>query len=80
LNLWLDGLVKYGGLVKLQFEEDMELIKVEYHMLPEGNFCSGTTFVPKPQGVDEDDGWLVTFIHNENTNVSHVSCHSYSWI
>ncbi|XP_015084337.1 carotenoid 9,10(9',10')-cleavage dioxygenase 1-like [Solanum pennellii] len=67
-----DGLVKYGGLAKFQFEEDMELIKVEYHMLAEGNFCSGTTFVPKPQGVDEDDGWLVTFLHNENTNVSHV--------
>ncbi|MCD7458498.1 hypothetical protein HAX54_038385, partial [Datura stramonium] len=67
-----EGLAKYGGLAKLHFKEDEELIKVEYHMFQKGTFCSGATFVPKPQGVAEDDGWLMTFTHNENTNVSQV--------
>ncbi|CAN4076334.1 unnamed protein product [Withania somnifera] len=71
-SLISEGLAKNGGLAKLHFKEDAELIKVEYHMLPEGSFCSGATFVPKPQGADEDDGWLVTFTHNENKNVSQV--------
>ncbi|XP_016482179.1 carotenoid 9,10(9',10')-cleavage dioxygenase 1-like [Nicotiana tabacum] len=67
-----EGLAKYGGLAKLHFKEDEELAKVEYHMFPKGTFCSGATFVPKTQGTDEDDGWVVTFTHNESTNVSQV--------
>ncbi|XP_060208324.1 carotenoid 9,10(9',10')-cleavage dioxygenase 1-like isoform X2 [Lycium barbarum] len=67
-----EGLAKYGGLAKLHFKEDEELIKAEYHMFPEGTFCSGATFVQKIQSADEDDGWVVTFTHNENTNVSQV--------
>nr|XP_033512251.1 carotenoid 9,10(9',10')-cleavage dioxygenase 1-like isoform X2 [Nicotiana tomentosiformis] len=68
----ISGLAKYGGLAKLHFKEDEELAKVEYHMFPKGTFCSGATFVPKTQGTDEDDGWVVTFTHNESTNVSQV--------
>ncbi|KAK1560647.1 hypothetical protein Q3G72_029193 [Acer saccharum] len=29
-------------------------------------------FAAKPGGCEEDDGWLVSFVHNEETNVSQV--------
>ncbi|KAI9161521.1 hypothetical protein LWI28_018256 [Acer negundo] len=32
----------------------------------------GTVFAGKPGGSEEDDGWLVSFVHNEETNVSQV--------
>ncbi|KAH0715635.1 hypothetical protein KY284_008540 [Solanum tuberosum] len=73
------GFAKFGGLAKLHFEEiskdikeEEDLIKVEYHIFPKNTFCSGATFVPKLDGVDEDDGWILTFTHNENTNQSQV--------
>jgi len=42
-------------------------------MFPKNTFCSGASFVPKPGGIDEDDGWIITFTHNENENISQVS-------
>ncbi|KAK4854458.1 hypothetical protein QYF36_024159 [Acer negundo] len=77
------GLPKYGGLAKLYFEEpnteismrevqSEELIKVEYHKFEEGVFCTGAAFVSKGRGLEEDDGWIITFVHNENTNTSQV--------
>ncbi|XP_076895699.1 carotenoid 9,10(9',10')-cleavage dioxygenase 1-like [Bidens hawaiensis] len=70
---------KYGGLAKLYFEEKTEEnshgernIKMEYHWLPENNFCSGSAFVSKPGAIDEDDGWIVTFAHDEETEISYV--------
>ncbi|KAI4354022.1 hypothetical protein L6164_002923 [Bauhinia variegata] len=73
----------YGGLAKLYFEESCsnsstgkkqveELIKVEYHMFEKNVFCSGSTFVPKEGGLEEDDGWIVSFVHNEDTGISQV--------
>lgn len=69
---------KYGGLAKLYFEEladetNEELIKIEYHVFPENTFCSGAAFVSKIKDCEEDDGWIVTFVHNEDTNVSQVN-------
>nr|XP_019066509.1 carotenoid 9,10(9',10')-cleavage dioxygenase 1-like [Solanum lycopersicum] len=76
---YFGGFAKFGGLAKLNFEEiskdfkeEEDLIKVEYHIFPKNTFCSGATFVPKLDGVDEDDGWIVAFTHNENTNQSQV--------
>ncbi|OMO91085.1 Carotenoid oxygenase [Corchorus olitorius] len=75
------GMAKYGGLAKLSFDEpntsismqqEEGLIKEEYHMLEENTFCTGATFVPKEGGSEEDDGWIITFVHNEDTNTSQV--------
>ncbi|WRX34971.1 Carotenoid oxygenase - like 10, partial [Theobroma cacao] len=77
------GMAKYGGLVKLSFEEPNTgissrqrqvegLTKGEYHMFKENTFCTGAAFVPKEGGVEEDDGWIITFVHNEDTNISQV--------
>ncbi|XP_073055358.1 carotenoid 9,10(9',10')-cleavage dioxygenase 1-like isoform X2 [Primulina eburnea] len=79
------AIAKYGGLAKLSFEEKNlgpfeaeqkgeEYIKAEYHMFPENTFCSGSAFIAKLGAgtVEEDDGWLITFVHNEDTDISEV--------
>ncbi|XP_052209000.1 carotenoid 9,10(9',10')-cleavage dioxygenase 1-like [Diospyros lotus] len=75
------GMGKYGGLAKLYLLElesqrercPKEFIKAEYHQFPKNTFCTGATFVPKHEGAEEDDGWIVTFAHNEDTHTSYVS-------
>ncbi|KAK1313863.1 Carotenoid 9,10(9',10')-cleavage dioxygenase [Acorus calamus] len=70
------GLPVFKMLAKLYFderdEENKEVIKVEYHKLEENHYCSGVHFVERPGGVDEDDGWLISYIHDEKENVSKV--------
>ncbi|XP_025012666.1 carotenoid 9,10(9',10')-cleavage dioxygenase 1 isoform X2 [Ricinus communis] len=72
---YVSGMAKYGGLAKLYFEEGEnkfdEVIKVEYHKFEKNTFCTGAAFVPKTASTpEEDDGWIITFVHNEDTNVS----------
>ncbi|CAJ1973891.1 unnamed protein product [Sphenostylis stenocarpa] len=74
---------KYGALAKLYFEEpcsefplgdtqEEEFIRVEYHRFEKNVFCTGSAFVPKEGGLEEDDGWIITFVHNEDTGISQV--------
>ncbi|KAK7410379.1 hypothetical protein VNO78_01114 [Psophocarpus tetragonolobus] len=75
---------KYGGLAKLYFEESCaefsmrnkkqseEAIRVEWHMFEKNTYCSGAAFVPRDGGLEEDDGWIVAFVHSEDTNISEV--------
>jgi carotenoid cleavage dioxygenase-like enzyme len=49
------------------------LIKMEIHKLDEDQFCSGASFVPTVGGPYEDDGWIISFVHNERTNTSQAS-------
>ncbi|KAK8550457.1 hypothetical protein V6N13_118975 [Hibiscus sabdariffa] len=73
------GMGRFGGLAKLYLGEqntgissggDHGSIKVEYHMFEKNTYCSGAAFVPKEGGVEEDDGWIITFVHQEDTNIS----------
>ncbi|XP_077232111.1 carotenoid 9,10(9',10')-cleavage dioxygenase 1-like [Tasmannia lanceolata] len=77
------GLSKYGGLAKLHLDEqDNKIpkrekdsrvqIKVGYHAFEENEFCSGAAFVARNGGLEEDDGWLISFVHNEDDNISQV--------
>ncbi|KAG0448224.1 hypothetical protein HPP92_027919 [Vanilla planifolia] len=77
------ALPKFGSLVKFYFNEEKEnkmklentcckYIEMERHQLGANNFCSGATFVPKQGDVKEDDGWVITFVHDEDTNTSQV--------
>lgn len=59
------------------FQEGEKRIKVEFHVLEDNCFCSGLQFVGKPSGIDEDDGWLICYVHNEKTNLSQVSVASH---
>lgn len=49
-----------------------ELIRVEYHRFEKDEFCTGSAFVPKEGGVEEDDGWIITFVYNEDNGISQV--------
>ncbi|XP_034890793.1 carotenoid 9,10(9',10')-cleavage dioxygenase 1-like [Populus alba] len=74
------GMPKFGGLAKLYFDETSSKegeqseghIKVEHHEFEGNTFCTGSAFVPKEGGVEEDDGWIITFVHDEDTNTSKV--------
>ncbi|KAK4276992.1 hypothetical protein QN277_015068 [Acacia crassicarpa] len=77
------GKLKYGGIAKIYFEEPSaqvstsdekleEAVRVEYHMFEENVYCTGAAFVPKDGGLEEDDGWIITFVHNEDTDMSQV--------
>ncbi|KAJ4844951.1 hypothetical protein Tsubulata_019067 [Turnera subulata] len=78
------GSPKYGSLAKLYLEERQysmqpsgerkydnhdNPIRVEYHKFPENVFRTGIAFVPK-EGGHEEDGWIITYVHNEESNVS----------
>lgn len=41
-------------------------------MFEKNTFCTGSAFVAKQGAVEEDDGWIITFVHNEDTNISQV--------
>lgn len=45
---------------------------MEYHRFERNVFCTGSAFVPKEGGIEEDDGWIITFVHNEDTGISQV--------
>ncbi|XLR18574.1 hypothetical protein HN51_065262 [Arachis hypogaea] len=51
---------------------------MEYHAFENSNvFCTGLAFVPKEEeGIEkeeeEDDGWIIAFVHHEDTNLSQV--------
>ncbi|KAB5553229.1 hypothetical protein DKX38_010540 [Salix brachista] len=74
------GMPKFGGLAKLFFDETASKegehseghIKVEYHEFEGNTFCTGSAFVPKEGALEEDDGWIITFVHDEDTNTSKV--------
>ncbi|KAI4380905.1 hypothetical protein MLD38_007041 [Melastoma candidum] len=72
------GVAKYSGLAKLCFDEPPSggrcdsTIKMEYHDIGENCFCSGSVFVPREGGNEEDDGWVIAFVHSEETDVSQV--------
>ncbi|CAL5046173.1 unnamed protein product [Urochloa decumbens] len=70
------GLFKFKMIAKLHFDmpdkENKNFISVEYHALKEKQFCSGVQFVAKESGIDEDDGWVVTYVHDEGTSISQV--------
>ncbi|KAF8036078.1 hypothetical protein BT93_C1924 [Corymbia citriodora subsp. variegata] len=77
----ISGMPKYGGLAKLYLDRLRtgmkenrlkDAIMLDYHEFGENIFCTGAAFVPKENGFKEDDGWIITFVHNESTDTSQV--------
>ncbi|KAJ0986091.1 hypothetical protein J5N97_004447 [Dioscorea zingiberensis] len=72
------GLPMFGSLMKVSFGEVdkisgcQQLIEVEHHQLGANQFCTGSAFVPRPGSSEEDDGWIISYVHNEETNISQV--------
>jgi carotenoid cleavage dioxygenase-like enzyme len=46
---------------------------MQYHWLGKHEFCSGASFVPRVGGSHEDDGWIISFVHDEKANTSQAS-------
>jgi len=70
---------KYGGFAKFYLDErnNTEIsgaspIKMQYHWLGKHKFCSGASFVPRVGGSHENDGWIISFVHDEKANTSQV--------
>lgn len=59
--LW-DGLIKY----------DLESGKFETQQFAAGRYGGDLVFVPRPSATVEDDGWLLTFVHDENKQQSEL--------
>jgi len=60
------GWFLFNGFVKT----DLETRTSTEFMLPDGVYASEAPFAPKIGGTDEDDGYLVSFLTNENTGTS----------
>jgi carotenoid cleavage dioxygenase-like enzyme len=63
----LPGWFLFTGFVKTDLETGAS--STEYH-LPEGRYASEAPFVPRIGSVEEDDGYLVSFVTDENTGTS----------
>lgn len=73
----LDGIAKVTGIVKFDLQMNPEMGKRKLEVggnvqgifdLGVGRFGSEAVFVPRHPGVtSEDDGYLIHFVHNENT-------------
>lgn len=46
--------------------------RVQKHQLPPGTFCGEFSFVPRPGGTAEDDGWLVGYSYSEKEAASEL--------
>jgi len=44
----------------------------EAHRLPRGHTCGESVFVPREGGINEDDGYLLTFAHDRATGCSYL--------
>ena len=61
-TLLFDGIVKY----------DTETGAADRHWFGPGRWGSEAPFAPRPGGTAEDDGWLVSFVHDEAEQRSEV--------
>lgn len=57
-----DGLIKY----------DFTNVNSQIHEFGQGRYGGEGVFVPRPGAVDEDDGWLLTFVYDEGAKISEL--------
>ena len=58
----------FEGLIKYDFSSG----KSQIHEHGQGRYGSEAVFAPRPGAIAEDDGWLVTFVYDENSNSSEL--------
>ena len=59
---------RFSDLIKYDFSSG----KSETHPLRKGCCGGEAVFVPRPDSTTEDDGWLVTFVHDEREGTSEL--------
>jgi len=57
-----DGVIKY----------DIQNGQSQTHKYGQRRYGSEVVFAPRPHGIAEDDGWLMTFVHDESTETSEL--------
>jgi len=57
-----DGVIKY----------DLNTNKSQTHEFESGCYGGEAVFAPHPDGKDEDEGWLITFVHNSEEETSEL--------
>jgi carotenoid cleavage dioxygenase len=59
---------KFDGLLKFALEQQ----SVQVHSFGTGRYGGEGVFVPRPGSTVEDDGWLMTFVHDEAQDTSEL--------
>ncbi|MBW4463378.1 MAG: carotenoid oxygenase family protein [Nodosilinea sp. WJT8-NPBG4] len=59
---------KFDGLLKF----DLDNGSVQVHSFGTGRYGGEGIFVPRPGATAEDNGWLMTFVHDETQDVSEL--------
>ncbi|KAG6546179.1 hypothetical protein Mapa_012214 [Marchantia paleacea] len=63
------GYPMFKSLVKVNVSQTGDHL-AQFHDPGENTYCSEPSFVARPGSLREDDGWIVTYVHNESTNIS----------
>ncbi len=58
----------FEGILKYDFETGTP----QFHDYGQNRYGGEPVFVPHPQGSEEDEGWLLSYLHDENTNQSEM--------
>ncbi|QLE58166.1 carotenoid oxygenase family protein [Nostoc sp. TCL26-01] len=58
----------FDGLLKYDFMRNYS----QSHDFGRGRYGGEAVFVPRPDGVEEDDGWLLTFVYDKAKNTSEL--------
>ncbi|MBD1942373.1 carotenoid oxygenase family protein, partial [Coleofasciculus sp. FACHB-712] len=58
----------FEGVIKYDFKNG----KSETHEFGRGRYGGEAVFVPRPDATAEDDGWLMTFVHDDEADTSEL--------
>ena len=58
----------FNGVIKY----DLNTGNSQIHEFAAGCYGGEAVFVPHPKGKDEDEGWLITFVHNSREEISEL--------
>lgn len=62
----------FDGVVKFDMQTDTDQLPAQVHGLGRDRYCGEAVFVPRSGATAEDDGWLLTFVHDEGKNQSEL--------
>lgn len=58
----------FSGVIKHDFQEKIS----EFHSFGEGRYGGDPSFVPRPGSTQEDDGWLLSLVHDHQSETSEL--------
>lgn len=58
----------FSGMIKHDFDNKTS----QFHRFGEGRYGGDPAFVPRRDGTEEDDGWVLTFVHDTNEDTSEL--------